>query len=250
VPIPEREPTMVEIAFRAITEGEFTLRKGEVTFPQMIPAELNLGHPPFNGSGNFSRRFEGTAEETGQLLCGEKLYLGPFTITLKQAEIANPWVFENIRGREQDPVDVRFVVYDHQIHFTFDNYVSFKAREVSARRLEEFKERLAKEEPQELVSLIEKPLQLPVSDYEAIQIAMLWLQYNNFPDRYCALQPVMDTASNEWKVRIALTYLGGRGGVVGELTINVETGAVENHTPVEEMRTTGSALAEKLLNAG
>src|SRR5262249_54263937 len=52
-----------EKVFRALTQGEFTLRSDVITLRRLDPGKLSLAEPPFTRPGVFSRRVEGTLEE-------------------------------------------------------------------------------------------------------------------------------------------------------------------------------------------
>jgi hypothetical protein len=243
---------MIELIFRAITEGEFFLRSGEWTFRNLTPSETDIDQPPFTGPGRFSRRWEGPSEEISLELLGQSLPLGPFLISIKNAEIANTWVLDDIQGHENRPIDVRFVVYDHQVSYKFDNYAGRENenRQEILATLSQFKKELQAEEPEELVGLIDQPLQGNVSSQEALQIAMGWLYLNGFPDRYCAQEPSLDPISEHWIVPVDLVYSNGKRGSVGELAIDSKRGVITRHAPVDTMRTQGALLAEKLLHVG
>jgi len=239
----------IELIFRAITEGEFAIRSSEITFRRLNASKLTLNEAPFTGPGKFSRSCEENGEHMAQPLLGKELYLGPFSIRVEKSEIANRRVLDNLSGNLEGPIDIKFVVYDHQVSYRFDRYAGDKHREERLAKLAEFKKALAEQEPEDLIGLMCQPLQADVSRYEAIQIAAGWLQYHDFPDRYCAQEPVLDKTSRKWQVPIHLAYADGRGGSVGELVIDLKTGVIERHTPAEVMRAEGLALAEKLLNA-
>jgi len=183
----------MELVYRAITKGEFKLRSGEITFRQLIPKELHLNSPPFSGPGSFSRRVDIDLEQMTQPLLGKRLYLGPYTITVEQSELANRRALDNIGNRMDQPIDLRFIVYNNQVSYSFDCHNGKDNRKVSTCNLNEFKQSLSAEEPEELVNLIDESLQMDVSSYEATQIAVGWLQYHDFPDRYCAQEPVLET---------------------------------------------------------
>jgi hypothetical protein len=237
-----------ELAFRAITEGEFTLRSGEINFRQLYPDKLDFEKPPFAGPGSFSVRRQTLEQSTASLL-GHSLDLGPYTISVDQAEIANHSALYDIERQGKQPIDIKVVVYDHQVKYSFDNYASKKNGKINSRRLAAFKKNLLEEEPEELVSAIDESLQLEVASYETSQIAIGWLEYNRFPNCYSPQKPVLEQQNGKWRVAVHLAYPSGKGGPVGELSIDLKTGVVVSHTSVETMRAKGAALAETLLDA-
>jgi hypothetical protein len=239
---------MTELIFRAITEGEFAVRSSEVTFRQLIPSNLSLRKPPFTSPGSFTCWRRGAQEVTFPLL-GRNLNMGPYEITVKRGEIASHSALHEIYAEKNGPVDIKLYVYDHQVNYKFANYVGKRNRKISLRRHASFKGLLAAEEPDDLVSLMDESLQLDVSSLEASQVAIGWLEYNHFPDRYCPQKPALDKQQKEWHVAIHLAYPSGKGGPVGALSIDAKTGVVVSETSVDAMRAKGAALAESLLNA-
>lgn len=246
-PLPERisaeAVSQIDIVFRGITEGEFATRRSEITFPSMSPSEIDLSGPPFEHVGAFSRS---VGEEV--MIFDQTLLIGPVTVQLNKAELANPTVIDQVRTGLTDPIDVRFEVLDNQVVYRFESYAARPQRE-RTELLAQFKFELAQEEPQELVDLIDEPLQGNVSSRAASQIAVGWTQYNDLPDRYCPQVPDLDAATGQWHVPIYLVYSNGEGGPVGEVVIDEKTGVIVSHTPVDELRSKGRALAEQILHA-
>jgi hypothetical protein len=238
------EVKRIETVFRGITEGAFSMREPQATF-QISPADINLNAPPYFGPGQFDASF---SEETITLL-GQRLQVGPVIVHLDKAELGNPSAVDQIQKGSQEPVMVRFEILDNQISFRFEDYIQ-QAREHRLASLDRFKEELAREEPQELVDLIDELLQNDVSSDEASQIVMGWTQYHDLPDRYCPQEPELDVATRQWRVPIWLVYANGEGGPVGEVVIDVQTGVIVSHTPIEELRRKGLTLAKQILHAG
>jgi hypothetical protein len=233
----------IEFIFRGITEGEFTIRGGDITVFQVPLSPTDLTKPPFDGPGPFS-------DQSGPevYLLGKRLSVDMVTVELEKAELANPRMVEPIRNGSLQAVDLHFAVLDNQITYCFENYMQLSPTE-RLEKLNQFKQELAREEPEELVDLIDEPLQGDVTPEEANQIAMGWTLYNDLPDRYCPQDPILDEATGCWRVPIYLVYTNGEGGPVGELSIDLKTGKIIEHTPIKELRSRGLALAKRLLNA-
>lgn len=87
-----------------------------------------------------------------------------------------------------------------------------------------------------------------VSAEEAYMIAVGWIESNKLPDRYCPQPSVFVSSANVWRAPLWLGYPNGQGGEVGELLIDVKTGKVVSHTPLEEVRSRGKKLARELLH--
>jgi hypothetical protein len=240
-PVIQRDEIIkLEIIFQGITEGEAVIRSETFT-DRLRPSEINLDQPPFATPGLFSH-------DVDLNLPPQWDTVGPVKVVIKKAELANPRVLDQIREGANEPIQVRFVVWDHQIHFRFEEFAN-QPREQLRQRLEEFKQELAREEPQELVDLVSESLQFKVTSDEAVKIAFGWLYWNRFPDRYCPQEPEFDGRAACWRVPIHLVYCSGEGGPVGEVVVDENTGAIVEHTPVEEMRSQGRAVAEKIKHA-
>jgi hypothetical protein len=233
----------LEMVFRGVTEGEFSLRDGEVTIKRISPSDIDLSRPPFDGPGPFSYPIGDKVA-----LLGNELFVGPMTVHLRWAELASPSVVTRIRRGLKEPLDVRFGVWDNQVTYRFENYAC-QPRDRLLKDLNRFKETLILEEPRELADMVSESLVNDVSADEAIQIAIGWQYYNGLPDRFCPQDPELDDASAGWRVPIHLVYPSAGSGPVGEVVIQVKTGAIVSHTPIDEIRSRGLALAEKLLHA-
>lgn len=240
--ISSEEVKRVEIVFRGITEGAFSTREPGATF-RISPGDINQSEPPYLRPGQFN-----AALGEGIELLDRLLNVGPITIHIDKAALANPRIMDEIQNGSQEPVVARFEILDNQMGFCFEDYAK-KSREALVEPLERFKEELALEEPEELVALVSAPLAKDVSSYEASQIAVGWTQYNDLPDRYCPQAPELDAAAGQWHVPIYLVHSNGEGGLVGEVVIDEKTGVIVSHTPVDELRSQGRALAEQILHA-
>lgn len=232
-----------EIVFRGVTQGEFTILGEQYTFLEVSPADIDLTKPPFDGAGKFSYGIGRTTH-----LLGRELDVGPVTVHLQRAELASPRVVDHIRKGSVGPVEVRFEVLDNQIAYRFEDYVGQPGKD-RRQELSRFKAALACEEPEEIVGLIDESLQGDVSSKEALHIAVGWQQYHNLPDRYCPQEPELGRDAAYWRVPIYLVYASGEGGHVGEVIIDLVTGKIIRHTSIEELRSKGLALAEKILHA-
>lgn len=236
------EVQQIETIFRGMTEGEFRGRANAMSF-KVLPSMIDLSNPPFSGIGEFSYPVEAPIK-----LFDQYIPVGRFTVHLEKAELANPRVVEHLRKGSRKPIEVRFEVLDNQVVYRFDNYAG-QPRQHLRQGLDQFKQELALDEPRELVDLIDKPIQDDVSQLEATQIAVGWTFYSHLPDRYCPQEPEIDDTTGHWRVPIWLVYASGKGGRVGEVIIDKKTGEIVHHTPIEELRRKGLALAEKILNA-
>ncbi len=230
----------LEIVFRGITEGQFSVRAPNFTFPSISGSDVDLTKPPFEGCGPISGEIADPIT-----LFGERLQVGPIKVHLEKAELANPRVVEHIRKGSDELVDVRFEVLDNQVVYRFQDYV----RQPLAQGLDQFKQDLALEEPTELVDLVAESLQGDVSSREAIEIAVGWQFFSHLPDRYCPQEPEIDDTTGHWRVPIWLVYASGKGGHVGEVIVDRKTGEIVRYTPIDELRRKGLALAKKILNA-
>lgn len=236
------EVRQIETIFRGMTEGEFRGRANAMSF-KLLPSMIDLSKPPFSGMGKFFYPVEAPIK-----LFDQDIPVGRFTVHLEKAELANPRVVEHLHKGSRKPIEVRFEVLDNQVVYRFDNYAG-QPRQHLRQRLDQFKQKLARDEPRELVDLVDEPIQDDVSRREATQIAVGWTFYSHLPDRYCPQEPEIDDTTGHWRVPIWLVYASGEGGPVGEVIIDKKTGEIVRHTPIDELRSKGLALAEKILNA-
>jgi hypothetical protein len=242
--IPAEEMRKIEIVFRGITEGKFATRGFEITFENLIPSKLNLNAPPFSEPGPFSR-IVGTKE----YLFGHWLNLGKVTVILKHAEVANPRILKRIVEAPNQPVNIRFMVPDHQIIHLFSSYVAM-SKKLRTKRLDAFIRSLSQNEPPELANMVKDLLVSDVSSESALQIASDWLMLNRLPDRISAQTPEFDQAAGYWRVPLYLVYPGGDHGLVGEVDIHIKTGEVIKSTPIGELLETTLDLSERIIHAG
>ncbi|MEK6406523.1 MAG: hypothetical protein AABN34_06130 [Acidobacteriota bacterium] len=241
--ISSEEVQRIETIFRGITEGEFRGRATAMSF-KLLPSMIDLSKPPFSGIGEFSYEVEAPVK-----LFDQQVPAGRITVHLEKTELASPRVAEHIRKGSTEPIEVRFEVLDNQVVYRFEDYVR-QSRQNLRQQLDQFKQGIALEEPQELVDLVDEPLQSDVSKLEASQIAMGWTFYSNLPDRYCPQDPEIDQSTGHWRVPIWLVYANGEGGHVGDLLIHKKTAVILSHTSIEELRSKAMALAETMLHAG
>ena len=242
--IPRNEIGSTEIVFRGITEGDFAVRAHEYTFAGISPSEIDINAPPFYGCGRISRSIGETF-----VLFGRSLPVGPVTVDLARAELASPEAIRLIRQGATEPISVRFSVLDNQVRYIFEDFTKQASTE-RRERLDAFKRDLRREEPEELVRMIDDSLQNEVSGDEAVQIALGWQLCNDLPDRLCAQEAELDVSTECWRVPIALVFASGKGGDVGEVLIHRTTGLILDHTPLEEIYSRAKCVAERLLDAG
>jgi hypothetical protein len=240
--ISSEEANQIEIVFRGITEGEFSTRSMDATF-LIDSQDINLDNPPFSGIGQFDAGIGNKIE-----LFGQQLSVGPMSVHLERAELANPRVVDQVLKGSDKSIAVRFEVLDNQMRFRFENYAQIPKEDL-VKRLEDYKQQLLFDEPRELADSVTSFLANDVSSFEASQIAVGWQFYNGLPDRFCPQEPELDEAAGQWHVPIWLVYTGGEGGLVGALIIDKKTGAIISHTPIEEILSKGMGLAEKILHA-
>lgn len=232
----------IEFVFCGITEGEFSSRSDEIIFLDFSPSPAELSAPPFSEPGRLSRTFPNPYF----ILLGHALPVGPHTMILERTAVANPRELTTIGKNKKKPSTLRFIVFDSQVRYRFEKYARRSPQE-RRRRLEQFRNRLLQEEPEELVQLLTQPLISDVSSERAIQIVNGWLQYYDFPDRYCPQDPVLE--GDQWRVPVWITYPTVRGAKVEDLFVNVKTGVISARLTPAEMRDLGKSIASKILRA-
>jgi hypothetical protein len=227
----------LETLFRGVTEGEFSTRRSEMIF-DYLPPVAELSKPPYSAPGPLSCKL---SDQT-LLLLGQQVETGPTIVQIDMA-MANAQDLAEIRKGKSLPGGLRFVVLDLQVKYRFESYIGRLPR----RRLEEFRAKLLREEPEELVQLLTEPLISDVSSERARQIVNGWLQFYEFPDRYCPQEPLLE--ENHWRVPVWITYPDRPGGLVQDVFIDLKTGVLNSPVSPEELRRIGKSVAARLSRA-
>lgn len=231
----------VETLFRGITEGEFVSRGKDICVP-VKAAAVNLSEPPFSGAGPYTHYL---GNEEAVLDHPQLIDTGPVYFILKRAVVANQKLLAPLReGRD---AYVRFEVFDNQITFRFARYAKPDKHKRAQQRLNQFRSQLERQEPPELAATLSEALMSDVLPDGAIQIAVGWLEYHKFPDRFSPQEPILDEERACWRVPIYIVYASGNGAPVGELLIDLKTGSIVEEPSAEVMRRDGLASAEKIL---
>jgi hypothetical protein len=207
----------VDIVFRAITEGEFSILADNVnltSFAVNSPEELD--DAPFSTPGLFVH----DADEEKKVL-GKQLEGARYSIRVERAALANPRQIADLRAGKSVPI--RFVIFDYQLRYRFAKYAE-QSDSSRRQRLQQFKNKLLKDDPDELLDLLHEPLAAEVSSSEASTIVSGWLQFYDFSDRFCAQDAVRE--DGVWRVPIWLTYPSGKGVNVQDAFVDVKTGVV------------------------
>ncbi len=234
----------LETVFRGITEGEFSMRAKDVAV-LVRAADVNLSEPPFSGMGSYIHYLNTQEEVMGH---PQLLDVGPVYFLLNNAVVANQMVLPQLcKGMDQH---VRFEVLDYQLTYRFERYLDPQRHKRLLRRLNQFHSELLNNEPEELADTLTEWLMADVPPQQASEIAVGWLEYKNFRDRFSPQAPVLDEERGVWRVPIYLVFTSGKGGPVGELLIDLKTGMVVEELSAELMRNEGHSLAENVLRVG
>lgn len=235
----------IESIFRGLTEGEFTTRGDGVTV-LLRAADVDLNVPPFSEAGAFEYLL---GNEQALLFQQDKRYtvldVGPYYLKLQRAVIANRNQISRLRGGHA--ALVRFEVLDSQITYRYERYARAERHKRIQQKLKRFHDLLSSEEPIELANTLFDPLISDVKQDQAIKIAVGWLQYHDFPDRFTPQEPTADSERACWRVPIYVVYANGKGARVGELLIDLKTGSIIDEPSPELMHREGLALGEKIL---
>jgi hypothetical protein len=90
-----------------------------------------------------------------------------------------------------------------------------------------------------------------ISNDEAIQIATGWLKDNNLPAHLSVQKPVLDQSDACWHMIIHINDAEESNQIVGELSVDSNTGKVIDHSSVEAIiqRTAESDFTAEVLTA-
>ena len=225
--IPAGEVGNIDHIYRGLTSGEFVIRSSNLNLA--VPEkEIDWSIAPFNEPGNFPQSAKWYSEYFGETvyLFGHKLDIGTVSIRLEKALYSGPSNVSLPNHNLQQARGIRFEVLDHQIYFRFDKYAD-KGKKKLQENLAQFQYKFLRDDPKELLELMDEPLIQDVNAEEANLIAMGWIQYNRLPDRYCPQEPVFDEANKSWRVPIYLVYANGEGEkVAGDLVIDAKSGVI------------------------
>lgn len=236
---------LIETAFDGVAKGVAVTRGSDITVRKVRGREFALNSPPFSGPGRFEHVVSYKGRWMG--LFGQKLDVGKVTLLLDGAEASDPSVVDQMAREPDATVDLRLVVYDHQVKHRFKKFLACPLKERQA-WLRKFKKEALGQEPVEIAGLIDRPLIRDVGSEEALHISKGWLYLNRFTERYCPQEPLLDSDGRHWVVPVNLVYTDGRGGPVGELEIDIKTGVVTSHTPVDQLQDRAVALAESIFH--
>lgn len=235
----------IEAIFRGLTEGEFTTRGNAVTV-FLKAADVDLDAPPFSEVGPFEYCL---GNEQALLFQPRGAYrvldVGPYYLKLQRAVLANMTLLSRLR--EGQDTRVRFEVLDGQITYRYERYSRPERHKLVQQKLERFHHLLNSEESSDLADTLLDPLISDVLPDEAVKIGVGWLQYHDFPDRFSPQEPILDESHACWRLPIYIVFASGKGAPIGELLIDLKTGAIIDEPSPELMHQEGLALGEKIL---
>lgn len=234
---------LIEILYRGITEGEFSVRSSSLVFADLLLSKYDLQKPPFTKPGLFSHKVGPDI-----VLLGKRFIVGSVVTTVKKAAADDASRIEPPATLSPQPVDVGFAVLDHIVKYRFDVYAQ-KAKKERLQKLRLFKQKLADAEPQWMVDLLDESLQNEVSAGEAAHIARGWQRYSALPDRFSLQTPLLDRNAAVWRVPVRVLYPGGVAEPVGELLIDLKTGKLISQPERQRLYGKGKSAAEESLYA-
>jgi hypothetical protein len=154
--LPE-DVSKVDFTFRGVTEGKVPVWRNEIAFQQAkLELGIDLNGPPFTRPGRFALT---TVEPV--TIFGQQIEIGPVTVLLENAQLVNVEALQYIYSHPGQPVDLEFRVLDQRIAYRFDSFAQ-QPRDQLQEWLEAFKAELRREEPEELVALLDQSLQGPI----------------------------------------------------------------------------------------
>ncbi len=229
----------LEILYRGITEGEFSMPfDSSITVYNYKLTEADL----FKNSTTQRKEFSFEFNEDF-LFLGKSFPVGKMIFKIKKGSIANPRVLKNFSEGEVIS-KLNFNVFDYQAYHKFVKYSDSKRLIRNRQKLDRFKANLRKEEPDFLVNLIDDYLSKEIDNQVAIEIVEGLLQYYDFPDRYSVLSP--ELKKHCWKVPIALTYPDHKPIILTDAFVNVKTGKVEMEMSFDELLKKGKKKAKEV----
>ncbi len=231
----------IEILFRGITEGEFSIPVDRsITVFNYKTSKEDLQNISVSSKREFS--FELNED---LLVLGKLFSVGKMIFKIKKGSIANPRVLINLRKGETIP-ELRLNIFDYQIHHCFEKYKNSERLLKNKQNLERFKNDLRKEESEFLIDLLDESLAQEITDKIAIEIVTGWMQFYDFPDRYTVGEPVLE--KNQWRVPIWLTYPNDKGVWLEDAFVNFRTGNIEISSSAKALREKGKSKAKEIFS--
>lgn len=234
----------IETIFRGLTEGEFVSRaNGTTVF--LRAAEVVMSELPVSTPGAFKYCL-GT--EQALLFPQRVLDVGPYYLILRRAIVANSELLTHLRNGHDSWV--RFEILDGQITYRYEKYLRPERHKLVQQKLDRFYSALVLAESHELATTLLEPLISDVRSDAATLIAVGWLQYHSFADRFSPQEPVLEKDNGLWRVPIHITYTTAKSVPVGEILIDIKTGGIVEEPSPELIRKRGLTQAEKMLRVG
>jgi hypothetical protein len=222
----------IDLAFRAITQGEFSVRSTNMVLLKMPPGSLDLSKPPFSEPGPYEFCFrENRACKI--LILGKVIQLGTVLIRLNRAALLDSGILNKLKGNWNQPEDIMLAVLDCEIFYCFDRYLpkSDKAKRRLQVGLDRFRDKLAEDELPGLAELVERNLIKDISSSEACRIVMNWLA-SEFPNYLIPAEAGVSLDESAWRVDIWTTNTQKNKGIkkIGEALVNKQSGKILEHT--------------------
>jgi hypothetical protein len=232
----QSEVRAIEFAFRACSEGEFSVRAGSFGIVLNSLNTIDLQSPPFSEPGPFEMLLDEKSQGPVEVF-GQRLPLGPMMIQIAHAVLGNSEVIEQLRQKQGVSATLRLVVVDNQIHYRFPKLISRLSKPPRS-QLNFFRKRLAAEEPSEIALLLDLPLEEELTLEDATKAAGNWLFHGPLPNYFVPGQ-AQSRDSQTWLIPIWLMDEAKKTGVeqVGEMLIHKRTGEILSHPIIEELLT-------------
>ncbi len=236
--ISANEFEQIEILYRGITEGEFSIPTGNsLTIFNYKLTKEDLENLLIPKRKPFSFEFN-----EDLLVLGRFFPIGKIIFKADKVSIANPRVLKNFTEGESVP-SLRLNIFDFQVNHRFEKYLNKERFLRNKLKLEQFKDSLRQEKESEfLINLIDEPL-AEIIEKVAIEIVEGILQYNDFPDRFSVLEPKLE--ENQWRVPIGLTYPNQKPIWLTDAFVDVRTGKVEMKISFDELLKKGKKKAKE-----
>lgn len=230
----------IEILFRGLTEGEFSVPLGNsITIFNYKLAKEDLENLSIPKRKSFTFEFD-----EDLLVLGRFFPIGKMIFKAEKASIANPRVLKHFTEGEIVP-SLRLSIFDYQVNHRFEKYLNKERLLKNQRKLEQFKNSLRQEESEFLVNLIEEPL-AEITEKSAIEIVEGLLQYNEFPDRFSVLEPKLE--KNRWRVPIGLTYPKYEPIWLADAFVDIRNGKFEMKISFDKLLKKGKEKAREALS--
>lgn len=246
--ISHRQMLLIDEIFRGVTEGTFWTRSAGITLPNLTLTREEVTHPPYTSTASIGA----SVKEVKFDLLGSLIPVGNITFYLNKAELIDDLknsLIDKVFKNPNQTYNVPFAILDHQICYEYEDYLQSNKKAQIQELLTKFQQNLGRQEPDDLVDLLNQPLLGTVDEKEVQDIAKGWLLYSGFSYSLFITGKPQPTENDSWRIPILWRPFPESEIEIGEINIS-NGGSVLNHTNLQKIRARSVEASIKLREKG